>query len=222
MHFQKGFPTIEKTTLVHAWFKFSNFVCLVDVTMTTNDDSIIVADLSQFSEMIALSKNWGNSSHDNDIYDMAHYFHDCGLPTHTSNIQIETEKHCSDKIHRWLLRSDIEANAYLERRRIINHLLQGLKSLPCLYEKLDSTRTWIVYWILNSLYLLNADCYINNKLQKNIINFIKSCQNNQTGGFGGGPKQYSHIATSFGAVMTLMTIGTKEAYDVIDRYVISI
>ncbi|KAF9979250.1 hypothetical protein BGZ73_002518 [Actinomortierella ambigua] len=37
------------------------------------------------------------------------------------------------------------------------------------------------------------------------------------GGFAGGPGQNAHVATTYAAVNALMIIGTKEAYDVIDR-----
>lgn len=40
---------------------------------------------------------------------------------------------------------------------------------------------------------------------------------NPTGGFGGGPGQISHAAATYAAVNALATIGTKEAYDLIDR-----
>jgi len=38
-----------------------------------------------------------------------------------------------------------------------------------------------------------------------------------TGGFGGGPGQDAHLATTYAAINTLAIIGTKEAYDVINR-----
>ena len=47
---------------------------------------------------------------------------------------------------------------------------------------------------------------------------IAHCQNS-TGGFGGGPSQLAHLATTYAAVNALAIIGTKEAYDVVDRYV---
>ena len=83
---------------------------------------------------------------------------------------------------------------------------------------LDCSRTWICYWILNSLELMNALDFVDNETIDNIINFLgNECQNEDTGGFGGGPKQHSHLAASYGAVMALMTIGTPKAYDIINR-----
>ena len=34
----------------------------------------------------------------------------------------------------------------------------------------------------------------------------------------GGPGQMSHLAPTYAAVLALCTLGSKEAYDVIDRY----
>jgi protein farnesyltransferase subunit beta len=39
-----------------------------------------------------------------------------------------------------------------------------------------------------------------------------------TGGFGGGSDQLAHLATTYAAVNALAIAGTKEAYDVLDRY----
>jgi len=49
------------------------------------------------------------------------------------------------------------------------------------------------------------------------LNTIRACQN-QTGGFGGGPQQFSHVATTYAAVNTLAIIGTEEAYSIVNRY----
>lgn len=42
---------------------------------------------------------------------------------------------------------------------------------------------------------------------------------NITGGFGGGSSQISHLAVTYAAVNALAILGTKEAYDIIDRLV---
>ena len=37
------------------------------------------------------------------------------------------------------------------------------------------------------------------------------------GGFGGGHGQLSHLAPTYAAVLSLVTVGGQEAYDLIDR-----
>ncbi|XP_044746413.1 protein farnesyltransferase subunit beta [Coccinella septempunctata] len=82
------------------------------------------------------------------------------------------------------------------------------------YEALDASRTWICYWVLHSLSLL--DIKISDKVKTACIKFLAKCQNSE-GGFGGGPGQISHLAPTYAAVNALIIIGTKEAYDVINR-----
>lgn len=38
-----------------------------------------------------------------------------------------------------------------------------------------------------------------------------------TGGFGGGGDQLAHLATTYAAVNALAILGTKEAYEAVDR-----
>lgn len=78
---------------------------------------------------------------------------------------------------------------------------------------LDSSRPWIIYWILHALYLLNAEP---THLYPQIIQTLNSMQCD-TGGFGGGPQQLSHCAPTYAAILSLCIIGTKEAYDIIQR-----
>lgn len=49
-----------------------------------------------------------------------------------------------------------------------------------------------------------------------IVLFLAKCQAPE-GGFGGGPGQYPHLASTYAAVNALCIIGTKEAYNVINR-----
>ena len=48
-----------------------------------------------------------------------------------------------------------------------------------------------------------------------IIVFLSKCQS-QTGGFGGGPDQISHLATTYAAVNALCTLNTKRALQIIN------
>lgn len=51
-----------------------------------------------------------------------------------------------------------------------------------------------------------------------VCQFLGQCQG-PNGGFGGGPSQQPHLAPTYAAVNALCTIGTEEAYNVINRYV---
>ncbi|KAL3288746.1 hypothetical protein HHI36_003181 [Cryptolaemus montrouzieri] len=82
------------------------------------------------------------------------------------------------------------------------------------YEALDASRTWICYWVLHSLSLLEIK--IPDKAKRACIKFLAKCQNS-SGGFGGGPGQISHLAPTYAAVNALIILGMEEAFKVIDR-----
>jgi protein farnesyltransferase subunit beta len=46
-----------------------------------------------------------------------------------------------------------------------------------------------------------------------IVQFLQRCQD-PGGGFGGGPGQLPHLAPSYAAVATLVTLGSREALEV--------
>ena len=73
-----------------------------------------------------------------------------------------------------------------------------------------------MYWAVHALEILDAR--LTDAEASGIVDFLKHCQNPK-GGFGGGPGQYSHLAPTYASVNALVIIGTKEAYDAIDRWV---
>lgn len=104
---------------------------------------------------------------------------------------------------------------------------------------MDASRTWVCYWNLHSLELLEVP--IPDETKEAVISFLKTyvlifkyanntheklfilnarCQNS-TGGFGGGPLQYSHLAPTYAAINALVILQSEEAYSIIDRYMAS-
>lgn len=70
------------------------------------------------------------------------------------------------------------------------------------------------YWSLHALQILGER--LEDEEYSKIVGFLSKCQD-PDGGFGGGPGQYPHLASTYAAVSALCIIETKEAYDVIDR-----
>ncbi|CAF4908296.1 unnamed protein product, partial [Rotaria sp. Silwood1] len=69
----------------------------------------------------------------------------------------------------------------LHRDKHVTFLLKGLRHLSRTYESLDASRPWLIYWITQSLYLLDeqlSDSFIND-----ICDFLQRCQH-PDGGFG--------------------------------------
>lgn len=96
----------------------------------------------------------------------------------------------------------------------LRYLSNSLRVLSSSYECLDSSRPWLVYWILNASYVLGNQ--YPESLQMDILDFLHRCRS-INGGFGGGPGQYPHLATTYAAVNSLCTIGTPRALDIIDK-----
>ena len=173
--------------------------------------------IDKHAKLIPSSECWDCRKQDDDIFEMPANAPTFDIETKTSEDQLNTEDACGAKIKLWLRKEDLIASTTLQRRRCIEYCTSGLESLSGGYSSLDCSRTWICYWIINSLNLLSAEIHITPQLQKSLISFIGSCQHPK-GGFGGGPLQYAHMAATFGAVMALLSIGTKEAYDTINRF----
>jgi protein farnesyltransferase subunit beta len=79
---------------------------------------------------------------------------------------------------------------------------------------MDASRPWICYWILHSLALLDLPSPPTPSRQS-IVDFLAACQH-PTGGFGGGPFQLPHLATTYAAVSALVTLG-PDTLHVINR-----
>ncbi|KAH0949090.1 hypothetical protein HN011_006220 [Eciton burchellii] len=107
-----------------------------------------------------------------------------------------------------------ETDPVLLKYKHVEYLKKSILSLKETYECLDSSRPWLCFWILHSLALLGER--LSDEENSKVISFLAKCQS-PMGGFGGGPGQFAHLASTYAAVNALCTIGTQEAYDVIDR-----
>lgn len=103
---------------------------------------------------------------------------------------------------------------YLNRNHHAEFLKKSLVSFSSSYECLDCSRPWLCYWSLHALQILGER--LEDEEYSKIVSFLSKCQDPE-GGFGGGPGQYPHLASTYAAVSALCIIETKEAYDVIDR-----
>uniref|UniRef100_A0A2M4AQ49 Protein farnesyltransferase subunit beta n=1 Tax=Anopheles triannulatus TaxID=58253 RepID=A0A2M4AQ49_9DIPT len=102
----------------------------------------------------------------------------------------------------------------LHRTDHARYLQVSLERLSSSYECLDSSRPWMVYWILNAASVLNLR--FADELLNRVVDFLIKCRS-PIGGFGGGPGQDPHLATTYAAVNALCIIGTDRALDAIDR-----
>ncbi|CAB4285677.1 unnamed protein product [Prunus armeniaca] len=102
----------------------------------------------------------------------------------------------------------------LKRENHIDYLKGGLRQLPSSFCGLYALRPWVCFWNLHSLALLGES--VDAQLQNNIIDFLSRCQD-PNGGYGGGPGQMPHLATTYAAVCSLITLGGHKALSSINR-----
>ncbi|KAJ8649763.1 hypothetical protein MRB53_002786 [Persea americana] len=100
------------------------------------------------------------------------------------------------------------------RDKHIEFLTRGLRGLAPSYSVLDANRPWLCYWILHSLALLGVP--IDSEFENNVVDFLGRCQD-ANGGYGGGPGQLPHLATTYAAVNSLITLGSQRALSSINR-----
>ena len=99
----------------------------------------------------------------------------------------------------------------LERAKHVRFLRNALGTLPSRF--LDASRPWFLYWSLAGLTLLGEDT---SPYRQRLIDTARGMQND-TGGFGGGGKQTSHLATTYAVVLALALVGGEDAFEVVDR-----
>ncbi|KAK2991442.1 hypothetical protein RJ640_028525 [Escallonia rubra] len=127
----------------------------------------------------------------------------------------------------------------LQRDKHIEFLTKGLRQLGPSFSVLDANRPWLCYWIIHSIALLGDS--VDDKLEESAIDFLNRCQDPE-GGYGGGPGQAScfailnvfyrvdvcflvlrchnlpHLATTYAAVNTLMTLGGYRSLSSVNRW----
>lgn len=102
----------------------------------------------------------------------------------------------------------------LWRDQHIEYLTPGLRHMGPAFHVLDANRPWLCYWMVHPLALL--DEALDDDLENDIIDFLARCQD-KDGGYSGGPGQLPHLATTYAAVNTLVTIGSERALSSINR-----
>ena len=79
------------------------------------------------------------------------------------------------------------------------------------FVTLDSSRSWMIYWTLHACDLLD---YIPTANERHaMVHTLQQFVHPTGGGFGGGPGQLPHAATTYAAVMALAILASHERHD---------
>lgn len=111
--------------------------------------------------------------------------------------------------------ADRAAHLALRRDAHAAYTHKGLARLPGGFIGLDASRPWLTFWMVHSLALLQQPLPAE-VAAENIVRFLQRCQA-PSGGFGGGPGQLPHLAPTYAAVATLVTLGGPAALQAVDR-----
>ncbi|KAK4103203.1 terpenoid cyclases/Protein prenyltransferase [Parathielavia hyrcaniae] len=137
------------------------------------------------------------------------------LATETSQVQDETVEVCLPLLGGE--GNDVQYNEHgvppLDRERHVRFLHQCLGQLPGRFVAADASRPWFLYWCLSALTMLEEDV---TSYRQSVAATARSMQNDM-GGFGGGGRQLSHMATTYAVVLSLALVGGDDAYEVADR-----
>ncbi|KAH9816182.1 terpenoid cyclases/protein prenyltransferase alpha-alpha toroid [Melampsora americana] len=120
-----------------------------------------------------------------------------GLKTETSEDQDETEQEILELLLPCQIKKPIETSE-LAKEAHIEFIRSNLKELPTPFTVLDSSRSWLTFWISNSIEIEH----------KALIDTILSFQD-PNGGFGGGPGQSAHLASTFACTLALSSLLAK-------------
>jgi protein farnesyltransferase subunit beta len=96
----------------------------------------------------------------------------------------------------------------------LSYLKERLLKLPESQACLDASQPWLVYWTLHGLRLLHYEP--SDSVIQDSVAFLNSCQN-ENGGFGGGPHQLSHLATTYASVNALAELACSAALEIINK-----
>uniref|UniRef100_A0A8D8CKL0 Protein farnesyltransferase subunit beta n=1 Tax=Culex pipiens TaxID=7175 RepID=A0A8D8CKL0_CULPI len=139
-----------------------------------------------------------------------------GRKTFTSIEQIKTEASIERFYDRYEQLAALDSSLpRLTRTEHARYLETSLERLSTGYECLDSSRPWLVYWIMNAASVLGVR--FNDGLLNRVVDFLIKCRSPELGGFAGGPGQDPHLAPTYAAVNALCIIGTEKALNAINR-----
>ncbi|KAF1967714.1 terpenoid cyclases/Protein prenyltransferase [Bimuria novae-zelandiae CBS 107.79] len=101
----------------------------------------------------------------------------------------------------------------LQKQLHVKFLKKALGDYPSPFEMMDASRPWIVYWSLQGLSALGYDI---SEFRERVIHTFSLAQY-PAGGYGGNFGHLPHLAATYAAVLSIVMVGGKDAYESINR-----
>ncbi|EDO08018.1 Prenyltransferase and squalene oxidase repeat family protein [Babesia bovis T2Bo] len=93
---------------------------------------------------------------------------------------------------------------------IAKHLTVSGAAKVVQLDNFTCSQPWVVYWSLHGLSILGADISL---YKDRAIHSLFSCWDSVSGGFGGGPGQIGHLATTYAAICCFKMFGCVNMLD---------
>ena len=104
----------------------------------------------------------------------------------------------------------------LDRVKHVRYLRNAVAPLSGAAVRIDASRSWLCYWSTHGLALLGETHAIDDEAA--VLKLLEEAQNTTTGGFSGGARWHEpHLASTYAAVATLVSIGGADALRVPQR-----
>lgn len=145
------------------------------------------------------------------------------VTSNTSRSQISTEIDITNILLSWLDQNDDDQSipshkpvdsVALQRSSHIAFIYPKLSKLPPRFVALDAARAWTMYWITGALSLLDAK--LKQDERSRAIETVLSFQH-PDGGFGGGPGQIAHLASTLASICSLTILLDGADPDLVEK-----
>lgn len=94
--------------------------------------------------------------------------------------------------------------------------LNNMLALNRGYQSVDSGQPWLPYWLTNILEVTSTPLDDLPKVMKEkLTKYLNYLHNFEEGGFRGARSFQSHVASTYAAIMAIVNIGSKSAYDIL-------
>jgi protein farnesyltransferase subunit beta len=112
---------------------------------------------------------------------------------------------------------DFSKNLRFEYEYHLEFAKKMIRHLSGSYAGIDAGLPWFSYWVLNIFDMCSMNKYeLSYDMKIKFVNYLKELQHPE-GGFSGYNYGHAHLVSNYAAVMAIINLDMKEAYEIIDR-----
>lgn len=112
---------------------------------------------------------------------------------------------------------EFDKNLRFEFESHLEFAKKMIRNLSGSYAGIDAGLPWFSYWVLNIFDMCSMNKYeLSYDMKIKFVNYLKELQHPE-GGFCGYNYGHAHLVSNYAAVMAIINLDIKEAYEIIDR-----